>query len=516
MNRKGIYGILLIIGFGISGVLCQTADSLYCDTNVYTIVLDCEPTLDSTFLENGDQITVLAYVSDYSWQRNSISYLNDSINSLPIESSLAIGSSPAGPNLEFSIYSKSKNCKSGKVEYITDTLNSTECVLYVSSFNAFNHRVLFPEKIICTGDEAFTLDSDIPDSNFTISSNSLDLKISEDGKIVPRESIPGIYTVNIQSDYCLESNSIDIEIGASKDLALKDTLSFCSGADPVVTAPDMSDIQFYGSGDSESTVLGEIPASGYYVAVGNEGPCASIDTVYVELVEPPEFILDTQEECDRVIVRTTIPDNRNYTVSWSNEAEGIENVVFNDTYLYVTVSDESGCSDTASIKVTVNRLAVRSVDSRKEDADCWTDGKLAIDAAIVDNSIGNYRYRLYNDLTHQAYSDLDEIEIPEGVYTLQVIDDNNCIADWEQKVKVEQKCLEDYPAFSPDGDNIEDDYFIPHEGTVSIYNRDGILIKKLETPAYWDGTDELNRLLPMGNYLIVTDTGRPVNITIVR
>ena len=110
----------------------------------------------------------------------------------------------------------------------------------------------------------------------------------------------------------------------------------------------------------------------------------------------------------------------------------------------------------------------------------------------------------------------DLSEVPEGVYTVQVIDDSGCIAEYEQKIKVEQKCLEDYPVFSPDGDNIEDTYFIPHEGTVSIYNREGQLIKILETPAYWDGTDAQNHPVPMGNYVLVTESGRPVNITIIR
>jgi hypothetical protein len=66
------------------------------------------------------------------------------------------------------------------------------------------------------------------------------------------------------------------------------------------------------------------------------------------------------------------------------------------------------------------------------------------------------------------------------------------------------------------GNGIEDDYFIPYEGSVKIYDRNGVEIKALATPAYWDGSDNNGNPVSMGNYVIIADNGRPVNITIVR
>ena len=51
---------------------------------------------------------------------------------------------------------------------------------------------------------------------------------------------------------------------------------------------------------------------------------------------------------------------------------------------------------------------------------------------------------------------------------------------------------------------------------VKIYDKNGSLVKELDAPAYWDGTNSGGAMLPMGNYVIVTDKGKPVNITIIR
>jgi gliding motility-associated-like protein len=90
------------------------------------------------------------------------------------------------------------------------------------------------------------------------------------------------------------------------------------------------------------------------------------------------------------------------------------------------------------------------------------------------------------------------------------------MSTYKEDVTILQKCLEEYPVFTPDGDNIEDEYFIPHEGSVKIYNRDGTLLKELTTPDYWNGKSDAGNPLPMGNYFIVTDAGKVVNITIVK
>lgn len=514
MNRKGLYIVLLLISIGFNEAFTQDSDSLHCDSNAYTIVLNCVPTINGDSLADGDEINVLSNITDVAWQRNTIKYLADSLNIIPLEGTLTVDSSPNNADLDFSIYSFSDNCMSNKVDFTTDDMNSSQCILYVNSFKAYNHIVELPPDSICTGNEPIALYSDIPDNKYTLTANSADLKINEKGEIVPRESLPGRHIVNVSSNYCLSNNKIEVVIFASPELSLEDTLSICRGNSFGESISAFSDFQFYGTDNSETYAAVDISEGGDYIAVLAEGPCASVDTVFVNLIDPPEIDYTTQDLCDRVIVRMNIPVERTYSVNWSNDVEGLENTIFNDTMLIVDLVNEDGCVARESIEIKVNPLTLNSVDYKKEEADCWTDGQLIIETIEVDNYDRGYEYQLYNKLTNQILSDLDEV--PEGVYSLRVVDGRGCVAEYEQVVKVEQKCLEDYPAFSPDGDNIEDSYFIPHEGTVSIYNRNGVLLKELETPAYWDGTDSKNNTLPMGNYLLITDTGRPVNITIIR
>lgn len=514
MNRKGLYIILFFISLGLNDIFCQGADSLQFDTNTYSIVLNCIPTFDGSPLDNGDGINVRSNITDTASQENSISYQSDSLNTLALSNRILVDSSFDSTDLEFWIQSKRRNCISSKVQYITDEKNSSESVISISSFQAENHIIDFRTDVICSGDDPVAPYTDIPDNNFVLKSYPEGLKIGRTGAIIPRESLPGVYMLNFSSEYCLPADSVIVEIVPSPDLALEDTISICRGTGLSSLKTDVSDIQFYISGSTETIIAGDVSENGDYIAVSERGPCASVDTVYIGVIESPEILWDLREECDRVVVNTLIPETKEYSVSWSNNVEGPENTVYSDTILKVAVENEAGCTVTDSIEITVNKLEIRSVDYQQEEADCWTDGQMIINTGEVDNFKGNYRFRLHNQLTNQLLSNLDEV--PEGVYTLQVVDDRDCVADYEKTVKVEQKCLEDYPAFSPDGDNIEDNYFIPHEGTVSIYNRNGRLLQELETPAYWDGTDAQGNLQPMGNYLLITESGRTVNITIIR
>ncbi|MFN8436341.1 MAG: hypothetical protein U0V72_01785 [Cytophagales bacterium] len=58
--------------------------------------------------------------------------------------------------------------------------------------------------------------------------------------------------------------------------------------------------------------------------------------------------------------------------------------------------------------------------------------------------------------------------------------------------------------------------FIEKTGNTKIYNKDGVLIKNLFTPAVWNGTDQNNYPVPMGDYLIITNNDSHKLITIFK
>jgi internalin A len=74
----------------------------------------------------------------------------------------------------------------------------------------------------------------------------------------------------------------------------------------------------------------------------------------------------------------------------------------------------------------------------------------------------------------------------------------------------------DDPVFYPNGDGIADTYFIKETGLANIYNREGVLIKKLTIPANWDGTNTSGQDAPSGLYVIEINSSSSVRITLLR
>lgn len=70
--------------------------------------------------------------------------------------------------------------------------------------------------------------------------------------------------------------------------------------------------------------------------------------------------------------------------------------------------------------------------------------------------------------------------------------------------------------FSPDGDGQFDDYYIDGSGLALIYNTDGTLIKSMELPAYWDGTNDLGEPADAGYYVIVIEKKEARQVTLFR
>ncbi|HEY3406243.1 MAG TPA: gliding motility-associated C-terminal domain-containing protein, partial [Ohtaekwangia sp.] len=69
---------------------------------------------------------------------------------------------------------------------------------------------------------------------------------------------------------------------------------------------------------------------------------------------------------------------------------------------------------------------------------------------------------------------------------------------------------------SPDNDGVLDNYTIPFQGMVKIYNRAGALVNQFAAPALWDGTDSSGNPLPMGVYIMVCPGYKEIAITVIR
>ncbi len=71
-------------------------------------------------------------------------------------------------------------------------------------------------------------------------------------------------------------------------------------------------------------------------------------------------------------------------------------------------------------------------------------------------------------------------------------------------------------AFSPNGDGLSDTYYLENAGKTAIFDKFGIKIKELQTPAYWDGTKSAGELASPGLYFVVTNDSHQKAVTLAR
>ena len=501
---------------GILGLLpCYAhvfkADSLLCDSTRMSIYIDCVPTLDGTPLQNSEMI-IASFNADSVNATDTISYDPLSpANTLVLDNITIINGDGIRNYLSLSVYSVHNRCYTSKVTYHVNDSISDYCNISIDALNADSYIIGYPDSFICMGPDSVFPVSDVPNMAITFNSDSL-LCMNPHGVIVPADCQEGEYTVHFSSDFCLASAYFNLTLSQPETLNLPDTLPICSG-DAIDRNEILSGYTFYSTNDSILEISDSITDGTYYVSSTTFG-CSIPDTVYVEIVESPVIGFNIDQECDRWIVSLNETNLANDTPNWTNGIRGYQVEIDNDTVIGVSITNTDGCVSTDSVSVRIKRLEVPSVDFSTDDASCWYEGNINIASASVNNNVGMVRYQLHNILNDRIYNQLDDV--PEGVYDLQVIDERNCTASYEQPITIRQRCLEDYPVFTPNGDDIDDSYFIPYEGTIKIFDINGSLIRQMNTPAYWDGTDDAGNALPMGTYVIITDKQKIVNITIIK
>jgi hypothetical protein len=509
--RIGIWLMLLLPGMVHASSYYAKADSLPCDSGQLSISIECTPLLAGEPLQNQDLI-IATYDYDTIFISDTILYnaLSDNTMTLPgLDLTFVDGYMDY---LHFSIFSKSGSCLITDAVYHYNESLSNSCYVVVDNLAASAYDISYPDNSICMGADSIFPITNVPNNAIQYTSDSL-LCMTDEGVIIPAGCRPGNYTVFFGSEYCLSSAYSNIDLVEMQTLDLPDTLTFCSG-DLFEDGGEYERFTYYSPETFASYDLSEIPSDGEYIVTDETGSCKYPDTVYIKLVESPVIDFNLQQECDRVIVGLNSPNEILSIVNWTNGDRGDQVEIDRDTVIGVTITNREGCSSTDSVRVEVKLLEIPDVQYDKTDATCWLEGNISISSSTVNNNVGTIKYQLRNTINNRIYNTLDDI--PEGVYSLEVVDERNCVAKFNQQIEVLQHCLEDYPVFTPNGDDIEDSYFIPYEGSVKIYNVKGSLVRKLTTPAYWDGNDDSGNPLPMGTYAIITDSGKIVNITIVK
>ncbi len=256
-------------------------------------------------------------------------------------------------------------------------------------------------------------------------------------------------------------------------------------------------------------------SAGLYTVRYSSDYCLENDGDTIIIDPKPSF---TIEKNRRICENTTIelaPENYSDAIyAWSDGNSDRSIMVSQPGEYILTAENEFGCQCKDTVTVELKTIQVEQFDYEITDADCYNTGRINIKQLDILNGEMPYIYRLENRVNSQLTKGVNDLR--EGDYMLTIEDAEGCVAAVEHPISIRKDCLTDYPVFSPNTDGIDDDYFIPYEGTAIVYDRNGIERARFAAPAYWDGSDDNGKPLPMGTYLIVVNKKEVINITIIK
>jgi hypothetical protein len=279
---------------------------------------------------------------------------------------------------------------------------------------------------------------------------------------------------------------------------------------------DVKDLRFLSSpGLSLDAASGYIDPSrsspGSYTITLNSKFCLTRRNLSLTLNEFPqiEYMPDTFICGDKLAIMVEAQDQQ---ILWSSGSTSQQIELTEPGNIWYKLSNNKGCSNSDTFNV--QKMAIARIDFGVEKADCYKKGRLRINDQEITNGKPPYSYILTNQIDQTEITDLSNV--PEGIYNIDVVNSNGCSLRHDEKIIIEKDCLNDIPVFSPNDDGLDDTYFINLEGRIEIFDRNGQLKRKLTGPCYFDGKDSNDHSLPMGVYMVVSEQGNSVVLTIIR
>jgi hypothetical protein len=152
------------------------------------------------------------------------------------------------------------------------------------------------------------------------------------------------------------------------------------------------------------------------------------------------------------------------------------------------------------------------------EANCVKGGIILIDEPSVTYGRFPFTYIMTEKITgfDETIRSMTGVfkDLEPGDYELSVTDLYGCEETKEFTVESSEDC--DQMSFTPNGDGVDDSYFVEGHGDVSIYDRNGNLQYQLQAPGYWEGVNLNNEPLKTGYYLIVVNEQVVNGVTLIR
>lgn len=176
------------------------------------------------------------------------------------------------------------------------------------------------------------------------------------------------------------------------------------------------------------------------------------------------------------------------------------NIFLKDTILHYEVNVSNGCSTIDTIQLNVHTLTINSIDVITNAESCKNRGEIIIET---------HKKIAYYSLNgkKQNYAKFDDLLASD--YELVVENQWNCQAKFPiiQLPYVEENCNDEKTLFLIfSNEEFNHLSFLENE-KIQIYNKQGKLMRELQSPVEWDGVDLSGKILPTGLYIIQYENG---------
>ncbi len=516
MIKRSSLFIFLALNLFISGLQAQNWS--YVKTNsIHKVIIEPKAEFGDIF-EAGDKIGFF-YDSLGIWRCAGFGIWES--KSLIINVYGATESSsghPSGQPLRLRVLRKSNACIKTGLPVFSEgpEVFQSSAVSKIISIALIDNVLHYPKEI-CQSQKIY-----IPTANFRIesedvhfSANSPFLKIdSRTGIIDLSRSLPGSYTITVKSGYlCLTAKEFSVSIRPAPASGLKNRYYICENEPLTVSASLGYDYYRWSDGSTDFYTNISLPGV-YWLEIRDKFGCSYIDTFTVlTSYLPPTALSIKSLDCKTVELEAPAGWA---SYEWSGgERKRFATVSQPGTY-FVKLTSSEGCVKAVEANVDASYFESKTFDFQVAPATCAKGGVVIVDLASVTSFHRPIIYTLTNSKTgERLIFDSDVlVDIPVGNYEMYLTDAQQCTSkSMPLTIAKDDGCA--HTIITPNGDGIDDFYYIPFQGVSKIYDKNGTLRIQLETPAPWDARDSDNQPLPMGTYFIVCQN-QDVRVTVLK
>ena len=255
--------------------------------------------------------------------------------------------------------------------------------------------------------------------------------------ITVQPSTPTAYSVTVTDAYgCQGNTSCLVQIGTLPNANISGSTSICAGQSTQLSV-GTGYASYLWSNNSTSPSIVTNTAGTYRVTVTNALGCVATDSIEVTVNELPQLTFGMQHSiCAGQSYTYSLPNDPNITYSWSNNATGNEITVHNPGIYTVTVTNQYGCSRSASDSLSVHPLPAPVITGTNS---------ICRGSSTILTASGGTSYVWSNGVTS---SDIAVFPVTQTTYTVTATNQYGCSAATSTTVSV--KVL---PSVNFSGDN---------------------------------------------------------------